>query len=46
VIKLLDDLREVIWQRYQLPLQELLREQQCSQDKSKSGNVNETDPSF
>jgi hypothetical protein len=46
VIKLLDDLREVIWQRYHLPLQELLREQQCSQDKSKSGNVNETDPSF
>lgn len=27
VIELLDDLREVIWQRYQFPLQELLREQ-------------------
>lgn len=27
VIELLDDLREVIWQRYQLPLQDLLREQ-------------------
>jgi hypothetical protein len=46
VIELLDDLREVIWQRYQFPLQELLREQHCSQDKSKSENVNETDPPF
>jgi len=46
VIELLDDLPEVIWQRYQFPLQELLREQRCSQDKSKSGNANETDPPF
>ena len=27
VIELLDDLRAVIWQRYQLPFQDLLREQ-------------------
>ena len=31
VIELLDDLREVIWQRYQLPLQDLLREQRDTQ---------------
>ena len=46
VIELLDDLREVIWQHYQFPLQELLREQHCSRHKSKSENVNETDPPF
>lgn len=46
VIELLDDLREVIWQRYQIPLQELLREQRCLQDASDSRSINETDPPF
>lgn len=46
VIELLDDLREVIWQRYQIPLQELLREHRCSQAASDSRSINETDPPF
>ena len=46
VVELLDDLREVIWARYQIPLQELLREQCCSQLTSESQNINETDPPF
>lgn len=46
VIELLDDLREVIWARYQLPLQDLLREQRCTQNESCTGNINQTDPPF
>ena len=46
VVELLDDLREVIWARYQLPLQELLREQRGSPDASDSKNINETDSPF
>ena len=46
VVELLDDLREVIWARYQLPLQELLREQRCSQGASDYGNITQTDPPF
>lgn len=46
VIELLDDLREVIWQRYQLPLQGLLRKQRSAQDESISGNINQTDLPF
>ena len=46
VVELLDDLREVIWARYQIPLQNLLREQHCSQPISESNNINETDPPF
>ena len=46
VIELLDDLREVIWQRYQLPLQDLLREQRVTHNKSCSGNINPTDLPF
>jgi hypothetical protein len=46
VIELLDDLREVIWQRYRLPLQELLCEQRCPKDTSDSKSINETDPPF
>ncbi|MDD2719753.1 MAG: hypothetical protein PHH47_00410 [Gallionella sp.] len=46
VIELLDDLREVIWARYQLQLQELLREQRCTEDEPKSVNISETDPMF
>jgi hypothetical protein len=46
VVELLDDLREVIWSRYQIQLQELLREQRCSQPNSESKNINETDPPF
>lgn len=46
VVELLDDLREVIWAHYQIPLQSLLREQRCSQLTSESKNINETDPPF
>lgn len=46
VIELLDDLREVIWQRYQVPMQDLLREQRGAQDESNSVNISDTDPPF
>lgn len=46
VVELLDDLREVICNRYQLQLHELLREQRCTQAPPESGSINETDPPF
>lgn len=46
VVELLDDLREVIWNRYQLQLHELLREQRCSSITPPSGGIDETDPPF
>lgn len=46
VIELLDDLREVIWARYQMPIHDLLREQRGTQNESYSGNINQTDPPF
>ena len=46
VIELLDDLRELIWQHYQVPIQDLLREQRGAQDESKSVNISDTDPPF
>lgn len=46
VIELLDDLREVIWNHYQLQLDELIRDQRCTNTSSKSGSIEETDPPF
>ncbi len=46
VIELLDDLREVLWSRYQLQLQTLLREQRANQDDSDFSDSIETDPPF
>ena len=46
VVELLDDLREVICNRYQIPLQNLLREQRCAQPTSEAKKFNETDPPF
>jgi hypothetical protein len=46
VVELLDDLREVIWNRYQLQLHEQLRDQRCSPTTPSSGSGNETDPPF
>lgn len=46
VVELLDDLREMIWAHYQIPLHELLREQRCTQDASHAENNNETYPPF
>lgn len=46
VVELLDDLREVIWGRYQIPLLELMNEQRCTYSDSDSGGVEENDPPF
>lgn len=46
VVELLDDLREVIWGRYQLQLYELLREQRGTHTPSESSSTEETDPPF
>jgi len=46
VIELLDDLREVIWARYRLQLQDLLRGQRCGKDESHSENISQTDTQF
>ncbi len=46
VIELLDDLREVIWQRYQLPLQDLLREQCSTQAITDPEQIGNADPPF
>ena len=46
VVELLDDLREVIWGHYQIPLFELLKEQRCTYSGSVSGGDEETDPPF
>jgi hypothetical protein len=46
VVELLDDLREVIWRRYQIPLLELLNEQRCTYSDSDSGRVEENDLPF
>jgi hypothetical protein len=46
VVELLDDLREVICNRYQLELFERLREQHDSPAASASTRIDETDPPF
>lgn len=46
VVELLDDLREVIWGRYQIPLFELMNEQRCTHFDSDSGSIEEADPPF
>lgn len=46
VVELLDDLREVIWGRYQLQLYELLRQQHRTHIASDSDSIKESDPPF
>ena len=46
VVELLDDLREIIWNHYQIPLHELLREQCRTSTTSSSSSIDETDPPF
>jgi len=46
VLELLDDLRYVISQRYQLQLHELLREQHCTHIATDSTRIEENDPPF
>ena len=43
VVELLDDLREVIWNKYQLQLYELLREQRCTEFPTELKSMDETD---
>jgi hypothetical protein len=45
VIELLDDLREVIWNRYQLQLQQELRKQR-GQRSSSNAVIDDTKPPF
>lgn len=46
VIELLDDLREVIWGRYQIQLLELMNEQRCTYIESDFGDTEENAPPF
>jgi hypothetical protein len=46
IVELLDDLRHVIWERYQLQLHELLREQHCSDLAENPKSIEEDDPPF
>jgi hypothetical protein len=46
VFELLDDLREVIWHRYHIPIQTLLREQRCPEPPSASSAVDSDNPPF
>jgi len=46
VVELLDDLREMIWTHYQLPLHEQLRDQCCTQTPPSPGTIKESDPPF
>ncbi len=46
VVELLDDLREVILNRYRIQLHELLREQRCTPATSTPRSIDETDPPF
>lgn len=46
VVELLDDLREVIWGRYQIQLLELHHEQRCTQFDSDPMDINNSDPPF
>jgi hypothetical protein len=46
VIELLDDLHQIIWERYQLQLYELLREQHRTHIASDSNSIEESDPPF
>jgi hypothetical protein len=46
VIELLDDLREVIWERYQRQLCDRLREQRCTHIRPDPSGIDETAPPF
>lgn len=46
VLELLDDLREVIWQHYLIPVQELLADERDTNTTPPSSSVNEDDPPF
>lgn len=46
VVELLDDLREMIWNHYQVSVYELLREQRCTDTTSDSCSTENIDPPF
>jgi hypothetical protein len=46
VFELLDDLRHIIWERYELQLLEILKEQRGTDYDPESDTINENDPPF
>jgi hypothetical protein len=46
VLELLDDLREVLWARYQIRVQELLAEDYSTGTESDSCSIDKDDPPF
>lgn len=46
VFELLDDLRERIWDQYQIPIQDLLREQCLPLASADASNASTSDPPF
>jgi hypothetical protein len=46
VVGLLDDLSEMIWNHYQVPLYEQLRVERCTNTTPDSCSTEETDPPF
>jgi len=46
VVGMLDDLREKIWNHYQIPLYEQLQVERCTDTTSDSCGIEETDPPF
>jgi hypothetical protein len=46
VIELLDDLRHIIWERYQLQLQDLMQQQRCTNVASEPDSIGESDLPF
>lgn len=46
VFELLDDLRELIWAHYQIPIQDLLREQCLSLPTADASATGPSDPPF
>ena len=46
VVGLLDNLSEMIWNHYQVPLYEQLQVERCTDTTTDSGNIEETDPPF
>ena len=46
VFETLDDLRELVWARYGLQIQQLLREQRCTSTTIASQNIDDADVPF
>ena len=46
VFEILDDLRERVWNRYGLQIQQLLREQRCTAATTAAHNIDDADVPF